>query len=209
MIDRDDIKNLEIQNYDEDEIERYESKMDLDENALKERKESITCKISIENMDMCNEKVENQLKEGEKLIYKFKGIMSGWTYYAAINSYRFLTYGIGPLQLSNVGVNYLVYVTNKRMFILEVDGYYEIMKEYVFEFSDITKFNHKKKKGYMVFDFHHKDLKNDESDKYIVGTLNWAFIFNNRIIMKVNQSNIEEIVKFLDEKISNASSKIV
>ncbi|MCY6371167.1 hypothetical protein [Clostridium ganghwense] len=189
MRDREFIKKLKVTEVDEEEIKKYEAQSTIDSNKLIERRQSITNKISIENLNRCNEIVQKKLKEGEQIIYKFKSTVSAWKYMMKYLTFRWVN---GKYAIPQLGTSYVIYITNERIIFFEVDGIYRIMETRIADFKDVMKFQHKCKKDFIVLDFKLKSIKKDD-DELVAG---WI---NNRMIMYVKVSNIEEICRYLDK----------
>lgn len=194
------IKDIKFTNISSEELKSLEKMSDISAIKLEERKKSIKIKISAENLNKCNKIAQSSLNQNEKIIYEFRGLMSGLKYLTSALSYNFLTYGLGAYTLLNLGTSYIGYITNKKIIFLEVDGVNKIMKSYFFNFSDIIKFKYKNKGNDTILDFKYKNnTTDDEINKVTTGFLNWGYMFNNRIIMTITGNKSKEIINYLNK----------
>lgn len=175
--------------------------MDSMEKKLNERKDAVTKKIKIKNIELCKENVTNDLEFDEEIKYRFTGIMGSLTYIASTQSFDFkFVPGVAGAQM---GLNYLAYVTNKRLFVYELDTLNRIKKDYIISFKEIEKFKCKIKKGTGKFDFKLSEgTKNEMRETYF---LNTSF-FKNRIVINSTSENVEEIKDYIENKILEAKA---
>lgn len=194
------IKNSRFTGTDSYELKSSGETANVSDDKLKERKKAVKIKISIENLNKCNKMAEDSLDEDEEIIYKFRGLMSGLKYLGSVLSYTFWTNGLGAYSLLNLGTNYIVYITNKRIIFLEVDEINNIKKKYSFVFSDIIKFKYKNKGNDTILDFKYKSSNtDDEINTITTGFFNFAYMLNNRIIMTVTNNKSKEIAEYLSK----------
>lgn len=175
--------------------------MDDIKEKLDERKDSVTKKIKIRNIELCKEKVTNGLEVNEEIKYRFTGIMGSLMYIASTQSFDFKF--VPGLAGAQMGLNYLVYVTDKRLFVYELDTLNRIKKDYIISFKEIEKFKCKIKNGIGKFDFKLSEVtKNEMRETYF---LNTSF-FKNRIVINSTGKNVEEIKNYIENKILEAKA---
>lgn len=191
-----ELEDLDIIDVSEEEIRKLESLGQVSNEKLKQKKNIITKKIAYRNMKSCDENVEAFLKQDEKVQYKFKGMMTGLQYLAALGSFE---YAYAPaITMMDFGMYYIAYVTNKRLFLFEVNNIYKVKRSYIFDFNEIINFKYKIKKGCVKFDFKiSNNTKNVMRETYFF----YTSYYKNRIIFNSIDKNVEEIAKYIEEKV--------
>lgn len=190
------IENLDIVDISDEKIKELESMADVSNEKLEQKKNIVTNKIG--NTHECYKNVEAMLQENEEIKYKFGGVMGGLLYFASLHAYEY-SY-LPAISMRDLGTNYLVYVTDRRLFIFEVSSVYRIKRSYVFAYNEIVKFKYKFRKSYVKFDLKvADDTKNDMREVYFL----YTGYFKNRITINSADKDAKEIAGFIKEKVGS------
>lgn len=180
--------------YNESDIKEYEP--DNINVNLEERKKIIINKIKIQNSISCDEYVLKNLNAEEFIVERFKGETTSVSFFANMNSFE---YRYVPYMFRDIGQYYTIYLTNRRLVIIETNNMLKVKKDTFFDLEDIISFKYKKKSyGYkFVFRFIPTD-KYDFREAYFMNGEYFKYYY--RIMVK--DKRVEQIIDKLNKSIN-------
>lgn len=191
------IDEVKYENFNKDEINQFENLGIDDESTIEERKIKIKKKLAEDNFKDIEKLVEEAMDKDEYVELSFRGITTGMQY--LLSTMYSADYYFIPVGFMDVGLNFIVYATSKKVFIFETKEYNQIQRSYEINYEDIKKFYYRKKKDRTILYFKVKKDKNDnlrECSSWILYKY-----YTGRISMALTCEDKDIITKYLEKKI--------
>ncbi|ABS24151.1 hypothetical protein ACRS6Y_04015 [Bacillus cytotoxicus] len=183
-----------LEQWDERQIAHFEEIGERLIGNLEEKKKDIKKQIARENLREIERKAHYELEEDEYIELQFQASATGGYYLGSLLCSA--DYFAMPLVLVDVGNRFVVFGTKHKVMIYEVKEMYQLQREYIIDYNNISKYYYKTKKDRTILCFKAK------KDKYnqLRECSNWLLYgyLQGRINMMIDRSDRDVIAKFFD-----------